>query len=108
MWKRACPMCFVKVPRGLVLARSGDLSCPSCHALLELSRPSRVLGAFVGLFAAYAAVAFVFAQEVRGRWALQLLAAVLAFGAGSALTLFFCSDLTVRPREAEAFPHAHK
>jgi hypothetical protein len=98
-------MCFVRVPHGLILAQSADLACPSCHAPLELSRPSRVLAAFSGLFAAYVAVRLVFGREVRGSWALGLMAAVLAFGAGSALTLFFFSDLTVRPKEVEVFPH---
>jgi hypothetical protein len=48
MGNRACPLCFAKLPRSLVLTRSEDLACPSCHALLELSRSSRVLSAFVG------------------------------------------------------------
>ena len=108
MWNRACPLCFAKVPRALVLSNSEDLACPSCHVQLELSRPSRVLGATVGCLAGYAAAWVLFERSVRGSWALGLLAAVLAFGAGSTLALFFLSDLAVRPKETAAFPHAHK
>jgi hypothetical protein len=102
MWNRACPLCFVKVPRALVLARSEDFACPSCHARLELSRPSRVLGAIAGLLAGF------LAASVRESWALSFLAAVLAFGAGSVLALVFLADLAVRPKEAPSFPHAPK
>ena len=108
MWNRACPLCFAKVPRPLVLSRSEDLACPSCHAQLELSRPSRVLGAIAGLLAGYVAAAMVFGRTVPGSWALALLAAVLAFGAGSVLALLFLSDLAVRPQEAAAFPHLRR
>ena len=108
MWNRACPLCFAKVPRALVLSNSEDLACPSCHARLELSRPSRVLGAITGWLAGYVAASMLFERNVRGGWALGLLAAVLAFGGGSALALFFLSDLVVRPKETAAFPHAHQ
>ena len=108
MWNRACPLCFAKVPRGVVLSKSGDLSCPSCRAELELARVSRVLGAFVGLLAGYLAVSYVSHRGVPGGWAAGLLAAVLAFGVGSVVALLFLSDLVVRPKEAAAFPHPHK
>jgi len=108
MWNRACPLCFAKVPRGVVLSKSEDLACPSCRAELELSRLSRVWGAFVGLLAGYLTASFVFHRGVPGGWAVELLAAVLAFGVGSVAALFFLSDLVVRPKEAAAFPHPHK
>src|SRR5215470_2445136 len=108
MWNRACTLCFAKVPRGLVLSRSEGMTCPSCHAELELSRPSRVLGSFVGVAAGFAAASLVFDRGTRGGWALSLLAAVLAFAAGSVAALFFLSDLVVRPKEAAAYPHPHK
>jgi hypothetical protein len=103
MWNRACPLCFAKVPRPLVLSRSEDLACPSCHAQLELSRPSRVLGAFTGLLAGSAAALMVFGRNAQGSWALGLLAAVLAYGAGSVLALYFLSDLAVRPSKRPLF-----
>lgn len=108
MWNRACPLCFAKVPRELVLSKSEELMCPSCRAGLELSRPSRVLGALVGAAAGYLAAAWVSERAIHGAWAVGLLAAVLAFGAGSVLALFFLSDLVVRPKEAAALPHPHK
>lgn len=108
MWNRACPLCFVKVPRSLLLARSDHFACPSCHAQLELSRPSRVFGAMAGLLAGSVAASAVFDGAVRGSWALSLLAAVLAFGAGSVLALVFLADLAVRAKEAASFPHQHK
>ena len=105
MWNRACPLCFAKLPRGLALSRSDDLVCPSCHAELELSRPSRVLGALAGLAVGFVATSWVSERGVRGAWFLGLLAAVLAFAAGSVAVLFFLSDFVVRPKEAAAYPH---
>jgi len=108
MWNRACPLCFAKVPRALVLSKSEDLVCPSCRAQLELSRPSRGLGAVAGLLAGYWAASWASGRGSYGAWALALLAAVLAFGAASAMAVFLFADLVVRPKEAGAFPHAAK
>jgi len=109
MWNRACPLCFVKLPRTSVLARSDELVCPSCHTPLELSRPSRVLAALIGLIAAYAAAQIVLISNPREAWFLALVAAVLSYGVGSALTLYFLSDLVVRPKPAPApFPQFHE
>jgi hypothetical protein len=65
------------------------------------------LDAVVGLTAAFAAASAVFRGGLRGAWAVGLLAAVLAFGAASALAVFFVSDLVVRPKQAGSFPHLH-
>ena len=108
MWNRACPLCYRRVPRTLVLSRSDELSCPSCHAELELSRPSRVVNAWVGVAAAFLAASAVSNLDSSGAWALAPVAAVVAFGAASVLALVFLADLVVRPKEALAFPHAHK
>jgi len=108
MWNRACPLCFAKVPRTLVLSRSEDVACPSCRAELELSRPSRVFGSCAGVLAAFLATSWVFDRGIRGAWALGLLVAVLAFAGASAVALFFWSDLVVRPKEPAAFSHPHQ
>jgi len=108
MWNRACPLCFVRVPRALVLTRGEDLACPSCHAALEISRVSRVFAAFVGLITAYAGTQ-LFALSATAGWALQIIAAVLGFGLGSAFVLYFISDLVVQPRPAVGhFPQSHQ
>ena len=109
MWNRACPLCFVKVPRSPVLARSDELECSSCHTPLELSRSSRVLGGVVGLIAAYLAVQLALDSSPGTAWVLPVVAAVLGYGFGSALFLYFLSDVTVRPKlEAGRFPHIHR
>ena len=108
MWNRACPLCFARVPQGLALARSNDLVCPSCHSELELSRPSRVSAALAGLIVAFIAARWVIEGNAFSGWALGVLAAVLGYAAGSVAALSFLSDLVVRPKEAAAFPHAHK
>ena len=50
MSNRACPLCFARLSRTQVLSRSNHLICPACHAQLELSRPSRLLASFAGVF----------------------------------------------------------
>lgn len=106
MWNRACPLCFGKVPRTRVLTRSEDLECPTCHASLELSRPSRVLGAAVGLGTGLAAAEWTVSASVRGEWILAVVAGLLGCGIGSAVMLFFVSDLVVGPElETGKFPH---
>jgi hypothetical protein len=109
MWNRACPLCFARVPRTLVLTQGDDLTCPSCRAPLELSRSSRVLSALVGLLAGFAAVQFVLRLGTAGRWVLPMAGAVLAYGLISALVLFFVSDLVVQPKTSPGhFPQSHK
>lgn len=107
MWNRACPLCFAKVSRTLVVSRSNDLSCPTCHAQLELSRPSRLLSSSAGILAALIAFRLANSAISTARWTWPMLAAILAFGFASALVLFFSSDLVVRPHPASSsFPHA--
>lgn len=109
MWSRACPLCFARVPRTLVLTRGDELACPSCHTPLELSRSSRVLSSFVGLLAGFAAVHIVLRITTIGRWALPMVGAILAYALASALFLFFLADLVVLPKSPAAhFPHSHK
>lgn len=109
MWNRACPLCFVKLPRASVLAHSDELVCPSCHTPLEISRPSRVLAATVGLIAAYVAAQIVVLAAPSAAWFTSIVAAVLGYGLGSALVLYFLSDLVVRPKSEPAhFPQTHR
>lgn len=93
---RACPLCFTKIPRTHVLSRSNDLVCPACHAQLELSRPSRVLGSFVGILAALLVFHLAHTSNSQVNWTLPIVAAILAFGFASALALLLASDLIVR------------
>jgi type III secretory pathway component EscS len=98
MWNRACPLCFAKVPRSLVLTRGDDLICPSCHTVLELSRPSRILAAVVGLLVALLAAPCLFGGSQALPWVMPILGAVLGYGAASALVLFYLADLVVQPK----------
>lgn len=108
MWNRTCPLCYVKLSRLLVLSRSNDLVCPTCHAQLELSRPSRFLASVLGIAAAMLAFHLARTSPSIARSVIPIPAAILAFGFASALTLFFLSDLVVRPHpHAATFPHAH-
>jgi hypothetical protein len=114
MGSRACPLCFTRVPRTLVLLRSYDLECPACHAALEVSRGSRVLAALVGLVVAFVAVGLADRISETAAWSLQVVAGCVAFGLGTAAWLFFSADLVVRPKpelpashSASSFPHAH-
>jgi hypothetical protein len=109
MWNRACPLCFTKVPRNLVLTRGEELVCPSCRTALELSRASRVLAAATGLIAGFMAAYVVLESLTGGRWAFPMVAALLAYGIVSAIVLFLLSDLVVQPKSPMGhFPHAHK
>ena len=108
MWNRACPMCFAKVPRTLVLSRSYELNCPVCHASLEISRGSRVLASFVALLAAYFVAYLAESISDTAEWTLSIAAGVLTFALVSTLKLSFISDLVVRPEPSSAnFPHQH-
>ncbi len=108
MWNRACPLCFAKLSRAQVLSSSNDLICPACHAKLELSLPSRVLGAMAGIAAGFAAFYFAPSGSPLTNWTWPMLAAILSFGFASALVLLFASDLVVPsgPRSV-TFPHLH-
>ena len=109
MWSRSCPLCFVKLPPTKILAHSGNLVCPSCHTALEVSRPSRVFSAFLGLIAGYLAAETVALVMAKAAWIVTVVAAVLAYGAVSALVLYLVADLVVQPNPmATAFPHAHE
>ncbi|MGB9510936.1 MAG: hypothetical protein WBU20_04575 [Candidatus Acidiferrum sp.] len=109
MWNRACPICFAKVPHSVVLTRTDEVICPSCRTPLELSRASRVLGAWVGLLAAFAAIRTVPGTDKGINWVLPILAAVIAYGVASALVIYFLADLVVLPKpSASHFPQTHK
>ncbi len=108
MSNRSCPLCFVKLSTFQILSRSNDLVCPACHAELELSRPSRFLDSSVGLLFGFLAFRLAYSASPATRWVWPILAAFLAFGFASAFSLFFFSDLVVRPRpHSSVFPHAH-
>ncbi len=105
MWNHACPLCFSKVPRSLLLSHSEDLRCPSCQASLELSRPTRVFNAFVGILGATASGYLVYLKTES--WFLPMLAAILVFGIGAAFALWLLADLVVRAKAVQAFPQSH-
>jgi hypothetical protein len=106
MWNRACPLCFAKVPRSLILTCGEKLACPCCRAPLELSRASRVLGATCGLLAGCFAVHLILNVNLTGTWILQVIAAVLAYGLASTAALYSFSDLVVQANPLSVhFPH---
>jgi uncharacterized membrane protein YhhN len=96
MWNRACPICFVKLSRSAVLSRSYELTCPRCHAPLELSRYSRLLASLIGFLIALL-VFHLSLPHTGANWVLRPVAVLLAFSLGSALLLFFVADLVLRP-----------
>jgi len=109
MWNRACPLCFVKLPRASLLVHSDQLVCPSCHTAVELSRASRVLAATVGLLGAYFCAQFFLILSPRTAWLTAFVAAVLGYAFGSALFVYLLADLVVRPKPAAApFPQIHQ
>jgi uncharacterized protein YbaR (Trm112 family) len=97
MWNRKCPLCFARAPRSLILTVGNDLACPTCHTPLELSRASRVAGAFGGLLCGFV-LGHVACGLTRAAWVLPMVLAVLAYGVGSASVLYFLSDLVVQPK----------
>jgi hypothetical protein len=108
MWNRKCPLCFARVPRSLILTLENELACPSCHTPLELSRASRVAGAFGGLFCGFV-LWHVARGLTHGDWALPIVTAVLAYGAGAASVLYFLSELVVQAKPPlNHFPQAQK
>jgi hypothetical protein len=107
MANRSCPLCFVKLPRTSILVRSDELTCASCHSLLELSRSSRVRAALLGVVAAFVAARAVVTGRLEAGWFTAVVAAVVVYGAGSALFLLFFSDLVVRPKAPTVFPQIH-
>lgn len=109
MWNRACPLCFAKVRRTTVMAAPQELECAACHARLELSRASRVFGAAAGL--AGSAIGFHVLASARPDfgWVLGVTGAVLGFGVGAALLLFWIADLVVIPKVSSTpSPQTHK
>ncbi len=107
MWNRACPICFARISRFLVLTHSYDITCPTCQSPLELSRQSRLLDSLLGFVLAL----FVFhlpLPHTGANWILRLVAAFLAFCLASTLLLFFAADIVVRPSPVSSpFPHPH-
>jgi hypothetical protein len=107
MWNRACPICFAKLSRSLVLSRSYDLTCPTCHSPLELSRYSRLLASLLGFIVALL-VFHLPLPHTGANWVLRPVAVILTFSFGSAMLLSFVADLVVRPNPVStSFPHLH-
>lgn len=109
MGNRACPLCFARVPRSLVLCHSDELQCPACHAALEISRSSRVFASLAGLLAGFVAIGLLSTASETVEWALQVPVGSVGFGIGATALLYFSSDLVVRLRppgpSKATFPH---
>jgi hypothetical protein len=70
---------------------------------------SRVVGATAGLFAGFAVGQIAFGATQGNAWVLPVVGAVLAYGIGSTLVLYFLADLVVRPRPpGSRFPQPQK
>ena len=109
MWKRKCPLCFVRIPWTATLTHSYEITCPACHASLELSRFTRIFGAFGGIAGGF--LAFDLSQGFHHVqfWLLPIVAAILGYGGASALFVLIAGDLVVRTKPISAsFPHASK
>jgi hypothetical protein len=66
-----------------------------------------VAGAFGGLLCGFV-LGHVARGLTNGDWALPIVAAVLAYGVGSASVLYVLSDLVVQPKLPNHFPQAQK
>ncbi|HXR33728.1 MAG TPA: hypothetical protein VN830_08475 [Verrucomicrobiae bacterium] len=108
MENHACPLCFAKVPRTLILTKTLEVICPACHAELEVARGSRVLASFVGILAAFVAVHVSGQVSGTAGWTLPIVAAIASFGVCSAVVLISFSELAVRAKiSPTTFPHIH-
>jgi hypothetical protein len=102
-------LCFVRIPWTAALAHSYEISCPACHAPLELSRFTLIFGAFGGIAGAF--LALHLGQRIFHSWfwAMPIAAGIQAYGFFSALFVLIAGDLVVRPKPAAAsFPHPTK
>jgi hypothetical protein len=109
MWKRKCPLCFVRIPWTATLAHSFEISCPACHTPLELSRFTRIFGALGGIAGASVALRLGHVIFHGWFWGTPIVVAILAFGFFSALFVLIAGDLVVRPKPpATGFPHPAK
>ena len=108
MSNRGCPLCFVNLPPALVLTRSDDFECPSCHAELEVSRPSRVTASLLGLLVGCGAALLSGNAIPQAGWAASVPIAVLSYGCAAMLFLYFGSTASVRARNQHPFPQIHK
>jgi hypothetical protein len=99
----------VRIPWTAALAYSYEISCPACHAALELSRFTRIFGAFGGIAGAFVAL-YLGHGIFHGKfWAAPIVVAILGYGFFSALCVLIAGDLVVRPKAAAAsFPHPSK
>jgi hypothetical protein len=105
MGSRQCPLCFVKVPRTMVLAQSHEIECLACRAPLELSRYTRIAGAFGGIAGAIVAAYLAQAVIPEGLWVTRVVAAILGYGVVSVVCVLLAGDLVVRVKDAPtAFP----
>lgn len=98
MGKRECPLCFVRVPWTEMLAHSEEIRCPGCHAVLEVSRFTRIfagLGGIAGALGTWHLICGIFPGMP---WAVRVVAAILAFGFASAVCVLIAGDLVVRPK----------
>ena len=93
---RGCPLCFRKVATGAAVAQSDGLECPGCGKTLEVSRPSRVLGALAGMIGAWAVFRLTRGGHATLGWVLPLVFSALAYGVVSALYLMLSADLVVK------------
>jgi len=88
------------------VAQSDSILCPGCGRTLELSRPSRLLGALLGLMGAWFAFRLTRSAPGELRWVLPLVASILSYAIVSPLFLMFTGDLVVKREQPYAEPPA--
>jgi hypothetical protein len=76
--------------------QSDGLQCLGCGKALEVSRPSRVLGALAGIIGAWMTFRLARGGHSALGWVLPLVFSVLAYAIVSALYLMLTADLVVR------------
>ena len=99
MAMRMCPQCMKQIPPNIAAAYSYSLECPYCHAPLQVSDATRIIGAFASLLVGWLVYSVTSGGATPVPWLLPQVYSFLAYSVTYALYVMVTADMVMRPIE---------
>jgi hypothetical protein len=96
---RMCPQCMKQIPPSIAAAYSYHVECPNCHASLQVSDGTRIIGAFASLLVGWLVYSATSGPATPVPWLLPEIYSILAYSFTFALYVLVTADMVMRPAD---------
>lgn len=97
---RMCPQCMKQIPPSIAAAYSYSIECPYCHAPLQVSDATRIIGAFASLLVGWLVYGITSGPATPVPWLLPQVYAFLAYSFTFAIYVMVTADMVMRSADA--------